>query len=324
MLKKIALAAGLTLATAFSVQAAEAEGDDYPTRPITVVVPFSPGGNVDIIARLINVHLEQRLGESLVVSNVAGASGVIGTGQAARAKPDGYTLMAHSSALVISPSMVADLRYDPLEDFVPLSQITQVPMVLLVSGELGVDTLAEFIEWAKKQERDIDYATYRGSAGHLAGELFQQETGVAMSFVPYKTGSTMAADLIGGRIPSMFDGLFAAASSLATGKVKALAITADERSDFMPDVPTFAELGYPKVNAETWHGYWAPKGTPQPIVDRLSAALAEVTRLPEVKERIVSLGGRPVGSSSAEFSTFTQDEHDRWKALLEQAGVTPQ
>ncbi|TEA69504.1 Bug family tripartite tricarboxylate transporter substrate binding protein [Allopusillimonas ginsengisoli] len=300
------------------------QADTYPERTISVIVPFSPGGNVDIVARLINHKLETELGQSLVTANVSGASGVIGAGQAARAKPDGYTLLANSSAHVIAPAMVANLPYDPLADFIPVSQITQVPMVLLVSSEIPATTLDEFIAYGRARGDGVDYATYLGSAGHLAGELFKEETGVVMNLIPYKSGSTMVTDVMAGRVPAMFDGLFSANASLKTGKVKALAITAAQRSDFLPEIPTFAELGYPDINAETWHGYWVPKGTPQLVVDRLSAAMAKVTAMPDVQSRIVAMGGNAVGSSSQDFTRFATAEHDRWKVVLERAGVKPQ
>lgn len=312
----------LAIACSFSAQASDVSS--YPDHAVSVIVPFSPGGNVDIVARLINHKLEQELGESFVVLNVPGASGAIGASQAARAKPDGYTLLANSSAHVIAPSLVANLSYDVIEDFIPLSQITQVPMVLLVSSELPVDNLEQFVDWAKAQPDGLDYATYMGSAGHLAGELLKGEAKVQMNLIPYKSGATMVSDVMSNRVPAMFDGLFAAATSLKSGKVKALAITAEERSDFLPDIPTFKELGYGNVNAETWHGYWAPKGTPAPIIEKLQVAISKAVAEPDIQQRILDLGGKAIGSSSAEFTEFTKNEHDRWKSLLEKAGVKPQ
>lgn len=310
----------VALACSFSAHATET----YPDHPVSVIVPFSPGGNVDIVARLINHKLEQEFNQSFVVLNVPGASGAIGAGQAARAKPDGYTLLANSSAHVIAPSLVANLSYDVIEDFIPVSQITQVPMVLLVSSELPVDNLEQFLAWAKEQNGGLDYATYMGSAGHLAGELLKGEAKIEMNLIPYKSGATMVSDVMSNRVPAMFDGLFSAAASLKSGKVKALAITAEERSDFLPEIPTFKELGYGNVNAETWHGYWAPKGTPAPIIEKLHTAIGKVVAEPDIQQRILDLGGKAIGSSSAEFTAFTQHEHDRWKELLEKAGVTPQ
>lgn len=318
MLRKLLAGVGLLLSTASLAHAA------YPDRSIQVIVPFTVGGNVDIVARVINQKLEQELGQPVVTLNVAGASGVIGTGQAAKAKPDGYTLLANSSVHVIAPSMVANLRYDPIGDFIPISQITKVPLVLLVSSQLPVTSLKEFIEWGKSSADGVHYATYLGSAGHLNGELVKEHAGVDMKVVPYKSGSAMTSDLMGNHVSVMFDALLSASSMLKTGKVRALAVTSAERSPFLPDVPTFAELGYPDINAGTWHGYWAPKGTPQDIVDRLAVSLAKAARSPDVVEHIKAMGGDAVGSTPAEYAAFTRHEHDRWKALLERAGVKPQ
>jgi len=319
MLKKIVSIIGLSLGMFGGSHA-----DGYPDRPLTVIVPFSVGGNVDIVARLVNQKLDAEIGQPVITQNMPGASGIIGTHHAAKARPDGYTILANSSIHVISPSMKANMPYDPLADFVPISQITNVPMVLLVSSAVPAATLKEFLEWGRQQPHGVDYATYLGSAGHLAGELLKEETGLTMTVVAYKSGASMVSDVMGNQVPMMFDALLAASSSLGTGRVRALAVTSAQRSPMLPDVPTFAELGYPNVNAETWHGYWAPKGTPSEVVGVLSKAMIKIAAMPDVRKRIVELGGQPVGSTPEEFATFVVAEHDRWKALLERAGVKPE
>lgn len=319
-LRTLLIPAILALTAAVGVRAAE-----YPERSISVVVPFSVGGNVDVLARLINEKMSAELGQSIITQNMVGASGVIGANHVAKAKPDGYTLLANSSIHVIAPSMNAKMPYDALNDFIPISQITNMPMVMLISAEVPAKTLPEFIEWWKQQgDKGIDIAIFTGSAGHLASQLLKEEVGLKITDVPYSSGATRNADVMGGRVPLMFDGLLQAMTSVKTGKMRALAVTSARRSPSLPDVPTFAELGYPNVNAETWHGYWAPRGTAQPIIDKLSEALVKITAMPEIQERIQVLGGSPVGNSAAEFGRHVRNEHDRWKAVLERAGVKPQ
>lgn len=301
-----------------------AHADTYPERAVKVVVPFAPAGNVDVVARLMNQKLEIELGRPFVTENMAGASGAIGSSAVARSKPDGYTLLANSSIHVILPSLQSNLGYDAVKDFIPLSQITEVPLVLLVSMQVPATTHQEFIAWARAQSDAVNYATFTGSAGHLAGELWKEQTGVRVTAIPYKVGTMMIADVMGGRIPFMFDALFSAANSLKSGKLRALAITGTERSSMLPDVPTFGELGFPGIDTSTWHGYWAPKGTPAHVVQRLSAALVKVAQTQEVRDRVHTLGGRVIASSPDGFAEFIQKEQSRWAALLKRSGIEPQ
>lgn len=300
-----------------------ASAQTYPAKPVKVVVPFTPAGNVDVVARLVNQKLEAELGQSVVTENLAGASGSIGAATVARAPADGYTLLANSSIHLILPGVMANLPYNALNDFVPLSQITEVPMALVVSGDMPVKTHAEFVAWAKAQKQAIDYATFMGSAGHLAAELWKEQTGVPVFLIPYKAGTSATTDVIAGRVPFQFEALFAASGLIKSGKLRALAHTGSKRVAAFPDVPTFAELGMPSVSASTWHGYWAPKGTPKPVIDRLGAALVKVAHMPEVRDRIDQLGGRVVGSTPAEFADFSQKEYQRWGALLRRSGIEP-
>lgn len=296
----------------------------FPEKPIRMVVPFAAGGNVDIVARLVAEKLGAELGQSIVIENLPGASGAIGTAAVARAAPDGHTLLAQSSAHVILPSVRGKLGYDVAKDFVALSQLTEVPMIMVVSGSIPATNHQEFVAWAKAQKNPIQYATFPGTAGHVAGEAWKEATGVPVEAIPYKSGTTAIADVAAGRLPVQFDALLSGVSTLKIGKSRGLAITGSTRSPMLPDVPTFAELGFPNVDATTWHGFWAPKGTPQAVVDRLGAALVKISKMKDIQERIHAMGGKIVGSNPVEFSAFTTKERERWAALLKRAGVQPE
>jgi tripartite-type tricarboxylate transporter receptor subunit TctC len=305
--------------------AGAAVAQPYPNKPIRVIVPFTPGGNVDVVARLVNQKLEADLGQALVIENLAGASGAIGAGNVAHSKPDGYTLLANSSIHVILPGLQRNLGYDALGDFIPLSQVTEVPLVLLVSTEhMPAKTHAEFVAWAKAQPQSIDYATFIGAATHLAAELWKEQTGVKVNMIPYKAGTSAQVDVVAGRVPFQFEALFAATALIRGGKLRPLAITSSKRVAAFPDVPTFAELGFPGIDANTWHGYWAPRGTPKEVVDKLGAALVKAGQNKEVRERIESMGGHVVASTPAEFAEFNRKEAQRWAALLKRSGIEPQ
>jgi len=299
----------------------------YPIRPIKVIVPFTPGGNVDVMARLVNQKLEAEFGQSLVTENMAGASGAIGCAQVASAKPDGYTLLANSSIHVILPSLQAKLAYDALADFIPISQVTEVPLALVVSTEhMPAKTHAEFVAWARARNAandSIDYATFLGSSAHLAAELWKEQTGVKINTIPYKAGTTAQLDVVAGRVPFQFEALLAATPLLKSNKLRALAITGSRRVPAYPELPTFSELGMKNIEASTWHGFWAPKGTPQDIVDKLAAAIVRAAHTKDVRERLEAMGGNIVASTPAQFAAFARSEHQRWGELMKRAGIEP-
>jgi tripartite-type tricarboxylate transporter receptor subunit TctC len=196
---------------------------------------------------------------------------------------------------------------------------------LLVSADnMPVKTHAEFVAWAKAQPKSIDYATFIGAATHLAAEMWKEQTGVKVNMIPYKAGTSAQVDVVAGRVPFLFEALFAATPLIRGGKLRPLAITSSRRVAAFPDVPTFAELGYPGIDANTWHGYWAPRGTPKDVVDKLGAALVKAGQSKEVRERIESMGGHVIASSPAEFAEFNRKESQRWAALLKRSGIEPQ
>ncbi|MCC6250409.1 MAG: tripartite tricarboxylate transporter substrate binding protein [Rubrivivax sp.] len=316
----LGLGAGLAAWLAGGRAAAQA----WPARPVRVVVPFTPGGNVDVMARLVNRQLDAEFGQSFVAENLAGASGAIGAQQVARARPDGHTLLANSSIHVILPSVQANLGYDPLNDFIPVAQVTEVPLALVVSADaVPARTHAEFVAWAKAQPRPADYATFIGASSHLAAELWGEQTGVKVNTVPYKAGTSAQVDVVAGRVTFQMEALLAASPLLKAGKLRALAVTSGRRVPAYPDVPTFAELGLAGIDTSTWHGFWAPKGTPQEVVDRLGAAIVKAAGSPEVRERIEAMGGLVAARGPQEFAAFCRRESARWAALARRAGVEP-
>jgi len=293
----------------------------YPTKPIRVVAPYAPAGNVDIIARIINKRLETELGQPLLTENLPGGNGVIGTQAVQRSDPDGYRLLVSSSAHVITPLFQKAVPYDPVTDFVAISQITAMPMVLMVSAELPIKTHQELVAWARTLKGPIDYGTLRGSAGHFAAELWREATGIQVNQIPYKSGTAIAMDVAAGRVPISFDAVAASMVHLKSGKVRVVAITGPVRSPLLPDVPTFAELGFPGVDAQTWHGYWAPKGTPQAVIDKLGAAMVKVSQNPEVRDAIHQVGGNVIGSGPKAFAEFNVAESEKWAARAKRFNI---
>ena len=307
-------------ACVLAVSAGCALAQTYPDRPIKIIVPFAPAGNVDVMVRALAPALEADLKQPVVVENLPGASGAIGSDKVAKAKADGYTVLANSSIHVILPS-VQKLAYDPMKDFVPVSQITSVPLVLNVASTLPVKNFREFQAWAKEQPGAVDYATFIGASTHLASELLGEQAGMRVNAIPYKVGTAAIVDVAAGRVPFMFEALLAGLPNIKSGKLRPLAVTGSVRSPMLPDVPTFEELGIAGMDANTWHAFWVPKGTPQPVIDRLSAAMIKAAQQPAIKERIEALGTQVIASTPAEFSQFTDKEYKRWAALIKRAGI---
>ncbi|TEA69501.1 Bug family tripartite tricarboxylate transporter substrate binding protein [Allopusillimonas ginsengisoli] len=310
----------LTLLLFSSATLAAASGTSG--KPIRIVAPFAAGGSVDIVARTIAEPLAKRLGQPVVVENKSGASGMIGARQVANAAPDGSTLLANSSIHVIVPSLYPDITYDALNDLIPVSQITLVPLVLVAAPSLPVNSVEDLVTWGKQQKDGVSYASAgNGSTPHLAGEMLGEATGMSMTHVPYKGSGAAMIDVMGGQVPIMFDALTAVMGQIKTGSLKPLAVASTTRSPLLPDVPTFEELGYSQMDLNTWHGIWAPKGTSPEIVNKLSETIRDITHLPEVAERISSLGGIPVGNTPEEFDAFNRAEFEKWGAMIKRFNV---
>jgi tripartite-type tricarboxylate transporter receptor subunit TctC len=295
----------------------------YPNRPIKIIIPFPPGGPTDVLGRIVAQKLSERLGQSVVVDNKAGASGMIGADMVAKAAPDGYTLLINASLHVINPSLYDKPRYDAIADFAPLSNLADVPLVLVVNAKTPVQTVKELIAWIKSSKVPVNFASSgNATAPHLAGEAFKLATGIDnMQHVPYKGSSPALTDLLGGQVQLMFDSLPSSQPFIKSGALKAIAVTTQRRSSALPNVPTVSESAVAGFNFSTWYGVWAPASTPLPIVDKLSSEIALITRLPEVRERFLALGAEPVGNTAEDFAAFNKSELAKWARIVKQSGA---
>lgn len=294
----------------------------FPSRSLTIVVPASPGGAIDLAARLIGQKLSEAWNQPVVVDNRAGATGIIGTDFVAKSPPDGHTLALVASSHAINPSMVRKLPFDTLRSFEPVVLTHVVPLVLVVAPSLPVRSVQELIAYAKARPGQLAFASSgSGGAPHFSGELFKSMAGLDLTHIPYK-GSTLAhPDLMSGRVALMFDTLAAVNAQVKAGKLRALAVTSAQRSPAMPDVPTLAELGVPNAESGSWTAVMAPAGTPPAIVERLSTAVQEVARMPEVKEALVAQGATPRGSTAAELQQVIDADKARYGQVIKTRGV---
>lgn len=295
----------------------------YPSRPIKVIIPFPPGGPTDVLGRIVAQKLGERLGQNFVIDNKPGASGMIGADMVAKSAPDGYTLLVNASLHVINPSLYEKSRYDAISDFAPLSNLADVPLVLVVSAKMPINTVKELIAWVKASKTPINFASSgNATAPHLAGEAFKVAAGIEnMQHVPYKGSSPALTDLLGGQVQLMFDSLPSSQPFIKAGTLKAIAVTTQRRSSALPNIPTIAESGLPGFNFSTWYGMWAPASTPPAIVEKLSTEISQITRLPEVREKFLALGAEPVGNTAEEFSTFNKSELAKWARIVRQSGA---
>ncbi|MEI7495800.1 MAG: tripartite tricarboxylate transporter substrate binding protein [Betaproteobacteria bacterium] len=296
---------------------------NYPSRPIKVIIPFPPGGPTDILGRIVAQKLGERLGQNVVIDNRPGASGMIGADMVAKSPPDGYTLLVNASLHVINPSLYEKSRYDAIADFTPLSNLADVPLVLVVNAKTPVQNVKELIAWIKSSKTPVNFASSGNAAApHLAGEAFKVAAGIEnMQHVPYKGSSPALTDLIGGQVQLMFDSLPSSQSFIKAGTLKAIAVTTLRRSSALPNIPTIAESGLPGFNISTWYGMWAPASTPSAIVEKLSLEISQITRLPEIREKFLSLGAEPVGNTAEEFAAFNKSELTKWARIVKQSGA---
>jgi tripartite-type tricarboxylate transporter receptor subunit TctC len=295
---------------------------EYPTRPVRVIVPFSPGGAVDGPMRVVGQELSKRLGQQVVVENKPGAGATIGTEIVAHAAPDRYTLLLASQTNAISASLYKSLPFDPIEDFAPISLIGREPGVLVVHPSLPVKTLQEFVAYAKARPGKVDYASSgNGSGQHLFMAQLAAQTGMQLNHVPYRGSGQATTDVIAGVVPVSIPGTAGMVGHIKAGKLRALAVTGATRSPQLPDVPTVIESGVPGYEAYVWMGLLAPKGTPAPIVDRLNRELTQVLAGGEVKDYMATAGIEIVGSSPAEFGAFFRGERDRWAKVIRDTGA---
>jgi tripartite-type tricarboxylate transporter receptor subunit TctC len=302
--------------------AARAQAPEWPSRPVRFIVPYPPGGPTDIMGRIIAQAVQGPLGQPFVVENRAGANGLIGSEQAARAAPDGSTFLVNASAHVIVPHLTPNMPIDVLADFAPVTNIAAVPLWLVVNPALPVQSVAEFIAYARANPGRIAYASSsQGGAPHLAGELFKLMTGTDLVHVPYRGSGPAGQDLIAGTVQAMFDSVPASAGAVRDGRLRALGVTTRNRIAPFPDLPTIAEAGVPGYEISTWYGIWAPARTPPAIIARLQQAVASAARNPETRARFDALGAEPVADSPEDYARFVRAEYDRWGKLVRDARI---
>lgn len=324
--KPIALAvAGIAAALALATPGARAADATYPTRSITIVVPASPGGAIDLVARLVGQKMTEAWGQPVVVDNRPGATGIIGTDLVAKSPPDGYTLALVASSHAINPSMVKKLPFDTIKSFEPVALTHVVPLMLVVSPSLPVKSVKELIAYGKANPGKLSFASSgSGGAPHFSGELFKSMAGIDMIHIPYK-GSTLAhPDLTSGRVSLMFDTVAAIGPQVKGGKVRPLAVTTAKRSSTEPQVPTMAEAGMAGYETSTWGGVLAPAGTPKAVVDKLNAQINKALAAPDVRERLQNAGIEPAGGTPAQFAGFLQVEMGKWAKVAKDAGIQPE
>jgi tripartite-type tricarboxylate transporter receptor subunit TctC len=316
-----ALAAALMAVVA--LQTAVARAQAYPTRPIRVVVPFSPGGAVDGPMRVIAQELARRLGQQVIVDNRPGAGATIGSEAVAKAAADGYTLLLASQTNAISATLYPKLAYDPIDDFAPISLLGREPGVLVVHPSLPVRTWQEFVAYVKEHPGQVDFASSgNGSGQHLFTALLCSMTGMKMNHVPYRGSGQATTDLLGGQVQVSIAGIAGMVGHIRAGRLRALAVTGAKRSPLLPDVPTVSESGSPGYEAYVWMGLLAPRGTPAPIIATLHRALLESLATGEVKSHMESAGIEIVGSSPAAFGAFYRSERQLWARVIRETGAT--
>lgn len=307
------LSTGVLMCAAFSAAASE----NFPNRPIKWVVPFTPGGAMDSMARTIGEKLSQNMGQPVIIENRPGAGGTIGSSQVAKSDPDGYTMMIVSIGHAVNPALYPKLSYDPVKSFEPVSLVAIVPNVLVVGPGVKASNVSELIAAAKAQPGKMTYASAgNGTTIHLGAELFNAMAGVDIMHVPYKGSAPAITDLLGRQVDIMFDSVSSAKPHIDSGRLKALAVTTMKRSSILPNVPTLNEAGLKGYELNGWYAVFVPAKTPRPIVDKLNAEITKAIKHPDVAKRFAQLGAEPVGSSPEELAATLKSEITRWSDVV--------
>jgi len=298
---------------------------DYPNKPIKLIVAFPPGGTSDVMGRLMAEEVGKVLKQAIVVENIAGAGGIVGMERALKLPADGYTLIQTGvGQSAVAHGLDPNLKYNSLTDFIHLSQVNSGPNVLVVHPSQPFKTVKDIVDYAKKNPGKLDYGFTHAASGHMAMELFKQTTGVFLTGIPYKGGGPMLNDLLAGTIPMFFLNQDAVLPHVRAGKLRAIAVTSKERNPLYPDVPTVAEAGYKGFDATSWSGLSVAKGTPQPIVDKLEAAIAQAMQSPSFKQRLTSVGFVIPPTGSKHYNAFLKSELDQWTRVIKAAGIKPE
>jgi tripartite-type tricarboxylate transporter receptor subunit TctC len=315
----LSTAGGLAFAMLALINPATAQ--DYPVRPVRLIIPFPPGGSNDVVGRLIATHLGERLGKQVVVDNRSGAGGVIGTEIVAKSPPDGYTLLIISMAHAVNPWLYK-LAYDPIKDFAPVGLLAKGANVLVVHPSLPVNSVKDLVALAKQKPGDLQYASAGiGSFQHLGGELFKLMAGVDILHVPFKGGGPAMVDIVGGHTKVMFSSMVQTVPQIKAGKLRALGTGGLERSPVLPDIPTIAEAGVTGYEAVNWWGIVAPAGTSQMIIDKVNGEVEAVQKSPEVQKQFANEGAAPEPMKPAVFGSFMVSEMNKWEKVVKQGGI---
>ena len=320
-IRKSLFIAAVALAAFTSVQA-----QDFPTRPITLVIPFAPGGSTTIVGRGVAEKMSTLLGEKIIVDNRPGAGGTVGTRAVAKSEPDGYTLLlGYTGTLAIGPSLYKNVGYDPRKDFAPIGMIGNAPNSLVVNPSFPAKTVAELITYAKANPGTVNFGSAgAGTASHITGEYFARAAGITLVHIPYKGTGPALTDLLGGHIPMAFAPIPASHTNVAAGKLRALAVTSTTRSGLLPDVPTIAESGLPGFDASLYYGLAAPARTPRPIIDKLNKALRDALASDEVKRQLSNDGTDITPGSPEDYAALIDKDEKKWAQLVKASGVEPE
>jgi tripartite-type tricarboxylate transporter receptor subunit TctC len=315
------------LATAVSaifaaLVAASAQAQAFPSKPVRIVVPYAPGGGTDIISRQIAQKLSESWGQTVFVENRPGANGITGTDFVLKSPPDGHNVVVVVAAHVINASLMAKMPFDPVADVAPVTLIARSPWVIVVIPSLPT-TLREVVAYAKANPGKLRFGSSEPSS-RLAGEQFKQQAGIDLEHIPYKGGSQIMTDMLGGQIETGFTSTLTVLQYYKSGKLRVVAVAGKVRHPSMPDVPTAIEAGYPDYETYAWYGMYAPKGTPRETVNRIQQEIARIVRRPDMQERLSQFGAEPIASTPEEFAAFTRSEHDKFAKLIKAAGIQPE
>jgi tripartite-type tricarboxylate transporter receptor subunit TctC len=320
--RSLALASTAAL-LGFASAGAFAQGPAFPSKPITMVVPFPPGGPTDLVARVLAQKLGEQMGQSILVDNRGGANGNIGAQLVAKATADGYTILYNTSSITLSPALYKSVSYDVQKDFAPVALVAVVPLALVVHPSIPANNVKEFVAYAKAHPGKLSYGSAgNGNVTHLGAFQFVQANGIEATHVPYKGSAPADVDLVGGQIQFMTDTVNSVMSFVRDKRMKMLAVTTAKRMTLFPDVPTLAESGMPGFEVGAWQGVMVPTGTPQAVVDKLNAEIVKALKSPDVRQRLALQGAEPLGSTPQEYGAYVKKELARWAGVVKATGVT--
>ena len=309
-----------TAAALLAAMTTAAAAQNYPDRPLRLIVPYAPGGGTDLTSRLIARRLSENFRQQVIVDNRAGGAGNIGCEIAAQSAPDGYTLLMAGISFSINVSIFPKLNYDPVKDFDPVSLVATVPLIVVVHPSVPATSIKELIALARAKPGTLNYASGgTGTANHIAGELFKYMTATDIVHVPYKGGGPAIADVVGGQVQLLFNTMTSTVGFMNSGKLRALAVTGKQRSPGVPNLPTVAEAGVPGFDVGAWFGIVVPRGTPRPLVASLNSEIVRITRLPEAREQFAAQGAEAIGSTPEEFGRHLRAEIDKWAKVAKAA-----